>query len=304
MDITLVVLASGIGSRYGAGVKQLETVGPQGEIIMDYSIHDAIEAGFNKVVFIISRKIEADFYEVIGQRMEKRFRALGVKWAYAFQELVDPPEGRGKPWGTGQAVLSCKGLLNEPFAVINADDYYGKAAFRKAYDFLSAWKPGEPEEYGMVGYVLKNTLSDSGGVTRGICFAEEDGGLLRIEETRNIIKTADGAAEMTENGRRPLELESLVSMNFWMLPPSFMAQLEEGFPRFRANMADPLKDEYLLPVIVDELLQSGRVKVSVLPTEDSWFGITYKEDLPAVVEEFKKLYARGVYSVPLYGDME
>lgn len=304
MDITLVVLAAGIGSRYGAGVKQLESVGPQGEIIMDYSIHDAVEAGFNKVVFIINRKIEADFREAIGQRMEERFRALDVKWAYAFQELVDPPAGRAKPWGTGQAVLSCRGLLNEPFAVINADDYYGKSAFRMAYDFLAAWKPGEPERCGMVGYVLKNTLSDSGGVTRGICTADEVGELIRIEETRNIVKTTAGAAVMTEDGQRALDIESLVSMNFWMLPPSFLERLEEGFPRFRANMADPLRDEYLLPVIVDELLKSGRAKVSVLPTEDSWFGITYKEDLPSVVEEFKKLYTRGVYGVPLYGDME
>lgn len=304
MDITLVVLAAGIGSRYGGGVKQLETIGPDGEILMDYSIHDAIAAGFSKVVFIISRKIEQDFYEVIGRRMEERFRALGVKWAYAFQELVELPEGRTKPWGTGQAVLSCKGIVNEPFAVINADDYYGREAFQKAYAFLTAWKPTEPEEYGMIGYVLKNTLSDVGGVTRGICTTDETGVLVGIEETRNIVKTDGGAAAKTENGLRPLDMESLVSMNFWMLSPLFIQRLEEGFPRFRAEMKDPVKDEYLLPVIVDGLLQDGRARVSVLPTEDSWFGVTYKEDKVVVVEAFRELYAKGIYRQPLYSDME
>lgn len=304
MDITLVVLAAGIGSRYGGGVKQLETIGPDGEILMDYSIHDAIAAGFSKVVFIISRKIEQDFYEVIGRRMEERFRALGVKWAYAFQELVELPEGRTKPWGTGQAVLSCKGIVNEPFAVINADDYYGREAFQKAYAFLTAWKPTEPEEYGMIGYVLKNTLSDVGGVTRGICTTDETGVLVGIEETRNIVKTDGGAAAKTENGLRPLDMESLVSMNFWMLSPLFIQRLEEGFPRFRAEMKDPVKDEYLLPVIVDGLLQDGRARVSVLPTEDSWFGVTYKEDKAVVVEAFRELYAKGIYWQPLYSDME
>lgn len=304
MDITLVVLAAGIGSRYGAGVKQLETVGPDGEIIMDYAIHDAIAAGFNKIVFIISRKIEEDFYEVIGRRMEERFRTLGVKWAYAIQELTDPPAGRTKPWGTGQAVLSCKGMINEPFAVINADDYYGPAAFRMAYDFLASRKPYVPEEYGMVGYILKNTLSDTGGVTRGICTTDEAGVLVGIDETRNIVRTHTGAAAKTEDGLRPLDMDSLVSMNFWMLPTSFMDRLEEGFPRFRADMTDPVKDEYLLPVIVDGLLQDGLAKVTVLPTEDNWFGITYKEDKAAVVEAFKELYARNVYQRPLYADME
>lgn len=304
MDITLVVLAAGIGSRYGAGVKQLETVGPDGEIIMDYAIHDAVAAGFNKIVFIINRNIEADFYEVIGRRMEERFRTLGVKWAYAIQELTDPPAGRTKPWGTGQAVLSCKGILNEPFAVINADDYYGPAAFRKAYDFLASWKPSLPEEYGMVGYVLKNTLSDTGGVTRGICTTDETGVLVGIDETRNIIRTDTGAAAKTDDGLRSLNMDSLVSMNFWMFPPSFMDRLEEGFPRFRTDMADPVKDEYLLPVIVDGLLRDGLAKVTVLPTEDNWFGITYKEDKKAVVEAFKELYARNVYRQPLYADMK
>lgn len=304
MDITLVILAAGIGSRYGGGVKQLEPVGPCGEIIMDYSVHDAIAAGFNKVVFIINRKIERDFYEVIGRRMESRFRALGVKWAYAFQEMTDPPEGRVKPWGTGQAVLSCKGLLHEPFAVINADDYYGRAAFHKAYEFLSSYEPAAVENYGMVGYVLKNTLSDNGGVTRGICITDEDGTLLGIDETRGIVKTERGAAAPAGDGMGELNPDVLVSMNFWMLPASFLDRLEEGFPAFRENMTDPLREEYLLPTIVDGLLKAGRARVTVIPTEDSWFGVTYREDKAAVVSAFRELYARGVYRPELYRDIE
>lgn len=304
MDITLVILAAGIGSRYGAGIKQLETIGPQGEIIMDYSVHDAIAAGFNKVIFIINHKIEKDFQEIIGRRMEARFRELGVSWAYAMQELTDPPAGREKPWGTGQALLCCKGLLHEPFAVINADDYYGPAAFQMAYAHLAAWRPSIPEKYGMIGYVLKNTLSDSGSVTRGICTTDENGDLLRIDETRNIIRTETGAAVKTEGGLRQLDVESLVSMNFWMLPPSFLERLEEGFVRFRREMTDPLKDEYLLPVIVDGLLRDGLASVAVLPTVDSWFGITYQADKAAVAEAVRALYAQGAYSVPLFSDLK
>ncbi len=303
MDITLVILAAGIGSRYGGGVKQLESVGPQGEIIMDYSVHDAIAAGFNKIVFIINRRIEQDFYEVIGHRMEEKFKALGVKWAYAFQEMTDMPERRTKPWGTGQAVLSCKGILQEPFAVINADDYYGREAFCKAYDFLAGYVPGEKEQYAMVGYILKNTLSDNGGVTRGICTTDENGRLIGIDETRGIVKTPQGAAAPKGDEMRSLDLESLVSMNFWMFPASFVERLEEGFPLFRENMSDPLKDEYLLPVIVDGLLRSGRAEVTVIPTEDSWFGVTYKEDKKTVVDAFRELYARGAYEPVLYSDL-
>ncbi len=303
MNVTLVILAAGIGSRYG-GVKQLEAVGPQGEVIIDYSIHDAIAAGFNKIVFIINRKIEQDFYEVIGHRMEARFKELGVEWAYAFQEMVDAPAGRTKPWGTGQAVLSCKGILNEPFAVINSDDYYGCEAFRKAYDFLVNYTPAAKEHYGMVGYILKNTLSDNGGVTRGVCTTDEKGSLIGIDETRGIVKTADGAAAPRGGEMCPLDMDSLVSMNFWMLPPSFLDRLEEGFPAFRANMTDPMKDEYLLPVIVDSMLQADKARVTVIPTEDSWFGVTYKEDKQTVVDAFRELYAQGVYAAELYSDLQ
>ena len=295
MKKTLVILAAGIGSRYGGGVKQLEPVGPDGEIIIDYSIHDAIRAGFNKIIFIIRHDIEADFREVIGDRIEAVCESLGVEVCYAFQEMADAPipvpAGRSKPWGTGQAVLACEGLIQEPFAVINADDYYGKNGFEKAADFL------EKGYYGLIGYVLKNTLSDNGGVTRGLC--DTIGGrLIGIDETKNIVKTPRGIMA----GDKALAPSTLVSMNFWCLPASFIQVLKEGFPKFLAEMTDPLKDEYLLPIIVDGLLKVG-TQVSVIPTDDSWFGVTYKEDKPAVVESFKKLYAQGAYAEPLYADL-
>ncbi len=295
MKKTLVILAAGIGSRYGGGVKQLEPVGPKGELIIDYSIHDAIKAGFNKIIFIIRHDIEADFREVIGERIEKLCAPLGVEVCYAFQELSDAPvpvpEGRVKPWGTGHAVLACDGLLHEPFVVINSDDYYGKTGFAEAAAFL------ERGEYGLIGYVLKNTLSDNGGVTRGLC-SVVDGRLTGIDETKNIVKGPRGI----EAGERVLAPDTLVSMNFWCLPPSFMDVLRTGFPAFLAHMRDPLKDEYLLPIIVDGLLQAG-TPVSVIPTDDCWFGVTYKEDKPAVVESFKKLYAEGAYLPELDSDL-
>ena len=296
MKTTLVILAAGIGSRFGGGVKQLEPVGPNGELIIDYSIHDAMAAGFDKIVFIIRRDIEADFREMIGERMERLCAARGVEVAYAYQSLTDipmpVPEGRTKPWGTGQAVLACDGVVQEPFAVINADDYYGRDGYQKAAAFLKTGK------YGMVGYVLKNTLSDNGGVTRGICRVE-NGRLTGLDETSNIVKTPDGAA----SEGRAIPVDCLVSMNFWCLPASFLDVLKEGFPGFLASMKTPLKDEYLLPTIVDGLLQKGE-EVAVLPTDADWFGVTYKEDKPTVVESFRKLYAAGVYNPEnLYADL-
>ena len=295
MKKTLVILAAGIGSRYGGGVKQLEPVGPNGEIIIDYSIHDAIKAGFNKIIFIIRRDIEADFREVIGDRIEALCEPLGVEVCYAFQALEDAPipvpEGRTKPWGTGQAVLACDGMIHEPFAVINADDYYGKHGFVKAADFL------DKGQYGLVAYVLKNTLSDNGGVTRGLCDVI-GGRLIGIDETKNIVKTPKGIRA----GDRHLAPGMLVSMNFWCLPASFLDELKKGFPDFLAHMNDPLKDEYLLPNIVDGLLKVG-TQVSVLPTDDAWFGVTYKEDKPAVVESFRRLYAEGAYAPVLDSDL-
>ena len=299
MNKTLVILAAGIGSRFGGGIKQLEPVDDHGHIIMDYSIHDAIAAGFTKIVFIIRHDIEKDFREVIGNRIENVCASHHVEVAYAFQELSDIPDfpgkekvaGRTKPWGTGHAVLACDGLLDSPFCVINADDYYGKEGFVKAAQFL------EKEQYGLVGYVLKNTLSDNGGVTRGIC-SVKDGKLVGIKETKNIIKTATGA----EADGCAIDTESLVSMNFWCYPQEFMDVLKNGFPVFLKNLADPMKDEYLLPIIADAMLKDG-VAFTVLSSHDHWFGVTYKEDKPEVVASFRRLIADGVYGEDLYGDL-
>lgn len=301
-DISLVILAAGLGSRFG-GVKQLAPVGPGGEVIIDYSIHDAIAAGFNKIVFILRHDIFDDFKEVLGNRLEERFRALGVKWEYVFQELVEPPEGRTKPWGTGQALMACRGVVNEPFAIINADDYYGPEAYVKAADFLKKADPANISAYGMVGFVLKNTLSDNGGVTRGVCARSADGYLTKIVETSNIVKTADGAAVQDGETSTPIDVESLVSMNLWMLMPAFLDGLEAGFHAFRETMKNPLKDEYLLPSIVDEHLQDGSATVQVLSTDGRWFGVTYKEDLPTVQNAIRALHDRGVYGEPLYADL-
>ena len=295
MKKTLVILAAGIGSRYGGGIKQLAPVGPHGEIIIDYSIHDAIKAGFNKIIFIIRHDIEADFREVIGDRIEALCEPLGVEIHYAFQEMDDVPipvpEGRTKPWGTGHAVLCCRDLIHEPFAVINADDYYGKDGFVKAAAFL------EKRKYGMIAYVLKNTLSDNGGVTRGLCNVI-GGRLIGIDETKNIMKTPKGIRA----GDMALAPSMLVSMNFWCLPESFLNVLQSGFPEFLKSMKDPLKDEYLLPIIVDGLLKVG-TSVSVIPTNDTWFGVTYKEDKDSVIESFRRLYADGVYAEDLDSDL-
>ena len=301
--VTLVVMAAGIGSRFGGGIKQLEAVGPNGEIIMDYSIHDALEAGFNKVVFVIRKDLDKDFKEIIGRRMEKL-----VEVEYAYQELNDIPErflkkteGRKKPWGTGQAILCCKDVVDEPFLVINADDYYGKEAYREAYAYLTGRKDDNAYEACMVGFVLKNTLSDNGGVTRGVCKVDEHRMLSEIVETSNIVKTAEGAAVQTEDGAVPIDVESEVSMNMWGLSPKFFEVLDKGFDEFLEKL-DPenLKGEYLLPTIIGDLLKEGKMKVEVRKSHDEWFGVTYKEDKPDVVAAIQKLIADGVYPEKLF----
>ncbi len=300
---TLVVMAAGIGSRFGGGIKQLEPVGPSGEIIIDYSIHDAVEAGFDKVVFIIRKDLEKDFREVIGDRMEKR-----VEVAYAFQEMDDlpegytKPEGRVKPWGTGQAILCCKELVREPFAVINADDYYGKEAFVKVHDYLVQGHKSEGRmEFCMAGFLLGNTLSDNGGVTRGICSVDEEGHLTGVTETKNIIRTEDGAAIQLEDGtRNPVDERCPVSMNMWGLTPEIFPVLEKGFADFLKELGEPAKGEYLIPTIIDELIQEGKANVTVLESGDKWFGVTYKEDKPAVIRSFAELIAAGVYKEKLF----
>ena len=305
MKTTLLIMAAGIGSRFGGGIKQLASVGPNGEIIMDYSIHDAIEAGFDKIVFVIRRDIEDDFRQIIGNRIEKICADAGVEVAYAFQSLDKLPEGykvpqgRTKPWGTGQAVLVAKDVVNEPFAVINADDYYGKEAFVSIHNFLV--NEVENNKFCMAGFVLKNTLSDNGAVTRGICQSDEGGYLTKIVETSGIEKTATGAQACDVE----VNVESLVSMNMWGVPVKYMEMLEKDFMAFLDGISgNEMKAEYLLPIHIGGLLEKDEISVKVLKTNDKWFGVTYKEDKDFVIESFKKLIAEGVYSENLFSDLK
>ena len=308
MQTTLLIMAAGIGSRFGGGIKQLEPVDETGHIIMDYSIHDAIEAGFNKVVFIIRKDIENEFKEVIGDRIAGICSEHNVTVDYAFQDINDIPgvlpEGRTKPWGTGQAVLAAKDVLTTPFIVINADDYYGKESFFKLHDFLEEYTPEKPTDFCAAGFILKNTLSENGGVTRGVCQVNENGYLTGIDETKNIVKVGNKAAVQKEDGQEPIDENSHVSMNMWGLTPEFVETLEKGFKEFFEKPdVDVLKGEYLLPIYIDELLQKGEVTVKVLETQDKWFGVTYKEDKDSVVESFKKLIEEGVYKEKLFDDI-
>lgn len=296
---TLVIMAAGIGSRFGGGIKQLEPVGPNGEIIMDYSIKDALDAGFNKIVIIIRKDLERDFYEIIGRRIEKE-----ADVTYVFQELDDlpegfvVPEGRKKPWGTGQAILSCKGVVQEPFAVINADDYYGKEAFHKIHEYLITERTAVNHyHFCMAGFILKNTLSDHGGVTRGICEVDSLNHVTRIIETKNIIKTAEGAAVKGSDGSLlPISTDTWVSMNMWGLTPNFLDMLEEGFRAFLSDIPEgDLTAEYLLPTIIDDLIQKNKAMVTLLSTGDTWFGVTYKEDKEAVMHSIRELIDKGQY---------
>ena len=299
----LVIMAAGIGSRFGKGIKQLAPVGPCGEIIMDYSIHDALEAGFNKVVFIIRKDLEEEFRRVIGERIEKI-----TEVEYVFQELDDLPEGftkpadRTKPWGTGQAVLAAKKVLDEPFIVINADDYYGKEAYVKVHDYLVQEQQKDGKLHiCMAGFRLENTLSDNGSVTRGICHIE-NGQLTGVTETHDIFKTATGAESRNADGSvQELDVKDLVSMNMWGLAPAFLEELERGFPVFLDGLKEgDIKTEYLLPRIIDRLVRAGRARVTVLETPDKWFGVTYREDKPTVAAAIKELVADGVYPEKLF----
>lgn len=302
-NTTLVIMAAGIGSRFGGGIKQLEPVGPNGEIIMDYSIHDALEAGFNDIVFIIRKDLEKDFKEVIGDRIAKK-----AKVSYAFQEMDDlpegfsKPEGRKKPWGTGQAILVCKDIVKNPFVVINADDYYGKEAFVKVHNYLVQDKEKNSMlDFCMAGFILSNTLSENGGVTRGVCQVDENDMLTGVIETHDITKGEDGAQIPDGNGGyQTIDGNSRVSMNMWGFTPEILEELEKGFSIFLENLTpDDIKSEYLLPTIVDQLIQSKKAQVKVLETKDRWFGVTYKEDKQVVVDSFRRLIEEGVYASPL-----
>ena len=300
MKTTLLIMAAGIGSRFGSGIKQLESVDNKGHIIMDYSVHDAIEAGFNHVVFIIRKDIEKEFKEVIGDRIEKVCQENHVNVEYVFQDINDIPgelpEGRTKPWGTGQAVLAAKKVIDSPFIVINADDYYGKEGFKAVHEYLV-----NGGKSCMAGFVLKNTLSDNGGVTRGICKMDAQNNLTEVVETKNIIKTSDGA----EADGIKIDTESLVSMNMWGLTPAFLETLEEGFKVFFKEEVpeNPMKAEYLIPIFIGQLLDQGKMSVKVLKSNDSWYGMTYKEDVAAVKESFSEMLKDGLYREDLYSDL-
>jgi UTP-glucose-1-phosphate uridylyltransferase len=300
---TLVIMAAGLGSRYG-GIKQLEPVGPSGEIIMDYSIYDAIQAGFKKVVFIIRKDIEEDFIEIIGNRISKV-----IDMEYVIQDINDipkgykVPEGRTKPWGTGQAILCCKDIIDGPFAVINADDYYGKDAFIKMNEYLNNPEMVKDKySFCMSGFVLGNTLSDNGVVTRGICSVNEDDVLVKVTETSGIMPKGDGAVAVGDDGDEfTVNLKDIVSMNMWGFTPEIFKELEKGFPKFLDCLDDKcLKAEYLLPVIVDGLIKEGKAQIKVLRTEDKWVGVTYKEDKYVVMETIGGYIENGVYPWMLF----
>ena len=300
----LVIMAAGMGSRYG-GLKQIDPVDPQGNIIMDYSIYDAMQAGFKKFVFVIKHQIEKDFKETIGNRIEKI-----AEVHYVYQELDKLPEGftvpadRVKPWGTGHAILCCKEVLNVPFAVINADDFYGRDAFVQLFNFLKDTEQADPMKISMVGYILENTLTDNGHVARGVCQVSEDGYLQKIDE-RTMIQKIDGQAHYSEDGGEtfvPVSNTAPVSMNMWGFPLAYLRALEEKFPLFLQESIEknPLKSEFYLPMVVDELLQEGKATVRVLRSTAKWFGVTYKEDKPTVEAGIRKLKDEGCYPEKLW----
>ena len=295
----LVVMAAGMGSRYG-GLKQIDPVDKQGHIIMDFSIYDAVNAGFEKVVFIIKKENEADFKAAIGDRLSK---VIDVE--YVFQDLNNLPEGYGvpegrvKPWGTGHAILSCIGTVDAPFAVINADDYYGSHAFQMIYDYLTTHEDDEKYRYTMVGYVLENTLTENGHVARGVCVTDENSYLQKINERTHIEKRGAETAYTEDEGKTWTVIPegSVVSMNMWGFSESILKELKDRFAKFLdENLeANPLKCEYFLPFVVDELLGEGKATVEVLKSLDKWYGVTYKEDKPVVVAAIQALKDSGLY---------
>lgn len=276
-DATLVVMAAGMGSRFG-GLKQLEPIGPGGEVILDLSVFDAIKAGFNKVVFIIRRDIEKDFREIVGNRIEKR-----IKTEYVFQDMENlpegftAPEGRTKPWGTGHAVYCCKDVVKEPFALINADDYYGQSAFKIIYNELTS-----SDLTCMVGYKLGNTLTENGTVARGVC--EVEGGILKSITEHTALDKNSG-----------IPLDTTVSMNMWGLRPEIFSRVEADFVKFLENLSNSMKDEFYIPFVIDRAIKENGERVKVLTTQEKWYGVTYREDKESVVSAVKKLFEEGIY---------
>ena len=300
----LVIMAAGMGSRYG-GLKQIDPVDDEGHIIIDFSIYDAIKAGFEKIVFIIKKEIEEDFRSCIGDRMEKQ-----IQVEYVFQDLHNLPEGfetpeeRTKPWGTAHAVLSCLPVIDGPFAVINADDYYGQQAFKMIYDYLASHQDNEKYQYTMVGYLLKNTLTEYGHVARGVCETDEAGKLTAITERVRIEKHADGPAFTEDEGKTwtGLSEDTVVSMNMWGFTQSILPEIHDRFGDFlKKNLpVNPIKCEYFLPFVVDELIREDKAEVTVLKSCDRWYGVTYKEDKPAVVKAIAALKEEGCYPRKLW----
>lgn len=300
----LVIMAAGMGSRYG-GLKQIDPVDKEGQIIMDYSIYDAKRAGFEKVVFIIKKENEQDFREAIGERI-----AGHMEVAYAFQDInnipggFSVPEGRVKPWGTAHAVLSAVDEIDGPFAVINADDYYGEHAFRVIYDYLTTHEDDEKYRYTMVGYRLKNTVTDNGYVSRGVCSLNEKKELVSVTERTRIEKKGDGIAYSEDGGSTwtPIDGDTLVSMNMWGFTRSMLDEIEKGFPAFLESglRENPMKCEYYLPAVVSALLAEDRAAVAVLESEDKWYGVTYKEDKPVVVAAVQEMKDAGLYPQKLW----
>lgn len=296
MKPTLLILAAGLGSRYG-GLKQIDPVGPDGQTILDYSVFDAKRAGFGKVVFIIRKDIEEDFKSVFAEKLSK---SMPVEWI--FQELdmlpdgkIAPPE-RTKPWGTGHAVLMAKNIIREPFAVINADDFYGSEAFEKAVEFFNNDK--KDTHYAMVAYELKNTLSDYGTVSRGVCEADDEGNLISVTENTKIAREGDQVFNTEPDDTKTiLDENTLVSMNFWCFKPTFFNQLDSHFHRFIENNMHNPKAEFYIPTAVDALIKSNQAKVRILPNKGQWFGITYKEDKPLVIDKINTLTREGKYPV-------
>ena len=302
MKPTLVVLAAGMGSRYG-GLKQVDPVGPSGEAILDYSVFDAVRAGFGKVVFIIRHDFEAEFKEKVG----KKYEGL-IPVDYCYQDINDlpapykVPEGRTKPWGTGHATRAARSVVKEPFAVINADDFYGRDAFEQLARFLSNATDGAVLGFAMVGYKLELTLSENGSVARGICDVAADGTLKGVTEMTKLVRAGD-VAENRENPDAPVKvpLDARVSMNLWGFTPGLFTELEARFPQWLAENGAKEKSEWYIPFVVDELIKEGKATCKVLPTESSWFGVTYREDKPFVMAEIKKLVDAGEYPANLLG---
>ncbi len=300
MKPTLVVLAAGMGSRYG-GLKQIDPVGPNGEIILDYSIYDAIRGGFGKVVFIIRKDIEADFREVVSKRWEGK-----IELDYVYQQLdaipapFTVPEGRTKPWGTGHAVMCAADKVKEPFAVINADDFYGKSGFEQLGKALS--ENTDPAQFFMVGFPIKNTLSEFGSVSRGICELDENSNLKEVIERTKIEALGGGRAVFTDDNGEKVELcgEEISSMNFWGFMPSLFNGMGAMFEEFLKERGTELKSEFYIPFVVAEMIHSGKAGVKVLRSADSWFGVTYREDKPRVQADIKALIAKGVYPENLF----